>query len=184
MTARLPDAKAEVRGLAAATLSGLLRGTHPAAVQLLRTALLARAAELFGTTAARGTKRGGAAAATGGSAAASAAAAAAPPPPPPPALPSGATPLLSKHGAVSGLSALLMSHPYDVPAWLPPVLMALVRAAGGGERDGGVRSEAGRALGEFRRTHEAEALDELRGVMSPDDWDSFTHATGTASYFV
>ncbi|KAG2431096.1 hypothetical protein HXX76_009627 [Chlamydomonas incerta] len=185
VTARLPDAKAEVRGLAAATLSGLLRGTDPAAVQALRAALLARAAELFGASsaasggskaAARGTKRGGAAAAAaaGGAAAAQ----------PPLALPAGATPLLSKHGAVAGLSALLLSHPYDVPAWLPPVLMALVRAAGGGERDGGVRSAAGRALGEFRRTHEAEALDELRGAMDPDDWDSFTHATGTASYFV
>ncbi|PNH11368.1 hypothetical protein TSOC_001759 [Tetrabaena socialis] len=111
--------------------------------------------------------------------AAAAAAAAAPA-----AAPSAQQLQLDKLGCVAGLSALLLSYPYDVPSWLPPVLMALVRGSGAGEADGTVRAAAGRALAEFRRTHEAEALEELRALMDADDWDSFTHATGTASYFV
>lgn len=34
-----------------------------------------------------------------------------------------------KHGAVLGLRAFVLSSPYDVPGWLPDVLMALVRLA-------------------------------------------------------
>ena len=35
-----------------------------------------------------------------------------------------------KHAAVLGLKAFVLTSPYDVPSWLPEVLMALVRAAG------------------------------------------------------
>ncbi|EFJ46866.1 hypothetical protein VOLCADRAFT_105328 [Volvox carteri f. nagariensis] len=167
VAARLQDAKAEVRTLAAATLSGLLRGTAPEDVTALRNRLLEKAAALFGGGGGSRRRRGGDA----GPAAAAAAAS------------SPQQLQLEKLGCVAGLSALLMSCPYDVPAWLPPVLMALVRAAGGAERDGAIRGEAGRALGEFRRTHEPESLEDLRAKMDPDDWDSFTQATGTASYF-
>ncbi|KAG2489806.1 hypothetical protein HYH03_011755 [Edaphochlamys debaryana] len=170
--ARLPDPKAEVRALAAATLSGLLRGASPAEAEATRARVLARANDLFGGGGRRGNRRA-AAAATANESTAAAAGSTAP-----------AQLQLEKQGCVAGLSALLMSQPYDVAPWVPAVLLALVRAAGGGERDGGVRAEAGRALGEFRRTHEAEALEELRGAMGADDWDSFTQATGTASYFV
>ncbi len=165
MAGRLSDAKAEVRGLAAATLSGLLRGTPPEDVEELRNRLLQQAAVLFGTAGGRRRQQP-----------APAAAEAAPTAP--------AALQLQKQGCVAGLRALLMSCPYDVPRWVPPVLLALVRAAGGGERDSAVRGEAGRALGEFRRTHEAEAMEELRAMMDSDQYDSFTQATSAASYFV
>ncbi|GFR44377.1 hypothetical protein Agub_g5595, partial [Astrephomene gubernaculifera] len=208
VVSRLSDPRSQVRSLAAATLSGLLRGAAPGDVQALRSRLLIQAAELFGGGGGGGRRRRGAASATAsaGAAGAPAAGAAAPllPPraAPPSSLSSSSSPQqqlqLAKLGCVAGLSALLMSCPYDVPGWLPPVLMALVRAAtataGGGGRGGGggggggdagvVRAEAGRVLGEFRRTHEAEALEKLKGAMQADDWDSFTQATGTASYFV
>ena len=35
-----------------------------------------------------------------------------------------------KHAAVLGLKAFVLTSPYDVPAWLPEVLMALVKASG------------------------------------------------------
>lgn len=38
--------------------------------------------------------------------------------------------LARRHAAVQGLRAFVLSSPYDVPAWLPGVLMALVRLAG------------------------------------------------------
>ena len=37
--------------------------------------------------------------------------------------------LAEKHGVVLGLKAFVLSAPYDVPPWLPEVLMALVRLA-------------------------------------------------------
>lgn len=35
-----------------------------------------------------------------------------------------------RHAALLGLRAFVLTSPYDVPAWLTDVLMALVRAAG------------------------------------------------------
>ena len=34
-----------------------------------------------------------------------------------------------RHAALLGLRAFVLTSPYDVPPWLPDVLMALVRAA-------------------------------------------------------
>ena len=34
------------------------------------------------------------------------------------------------HATVLGLKAFVLAAPYDVPPWLPEVLLALVRAAG------------------------------------------------------
>jgi hypothetical protein len=106
--ARLSDDKLEVRGLAAATLSGLLRGLPEAEAEALRRRSLARAAELFPGRRRRRVGGGGGAAA------------AAPPPP---------APLPERHGAALALQAFVLSSPYDVPPWLPDVLMALVRLA-------------------------------------------------------
>lgn len=38
--------------------------------------------------------------------------------------------MADRHAAVLALKAFVLSVPYDVPAWLPPVLVALMRAAG------------------------------------------------------
>lgn len=37
--------------------------------------------------------------------------------------------LAQRHAVVLGLKAFVLSTPYDVPPWLPEVLMALVRLA-------------------------------------------------------
>jgi proteasome activator subunit 4 len=34
-----------------------------------------------------------------------------------------------KHAVIMGLQGCIMSAPYDIPSWLPKVLIALVRAA-------------------------------------------------------
>jgi proteasome activator subunit 4 len=36
---------------------------------------------------------------------------------------------VEKHAVVLGLKAFIMNTPYDVPAWLPEVLMALTQAS-------------------------------------------------------
>lgn len=56
-----------------------------------------------------------------------------------------------RHAAVQGLRAFVLSAPYDVPDWLPEVLMALVRVAG---EPGPVKTTVTKTLAEFRRTHE------------------------------
>lgn len=38
-------------------------------------------------------------------------------------------PVAEKHATVLGLSAFVLASPYDVPEWLPELLLALVRAA-------------------------------------------------------
>ena len=43
---------------------------------------------------------------------------------------SGGSSLNEKHAALLGLRAFVLTSPYDVPPWLPDVLMALVKAAG------------------------------------------------------
>ncbi len=39
------------------------------------------------------------------------------------------------------------------------------------------------ALSEFKRTHEQDSLDALRGMMSEDEWDRLQQATRSGSYF-
>jgi len=164
--ARLADPKPEVRAIAGATLSGMLRGMTDGEAAALRHRLCADARRLFSR--ARGSK---AASAAGGSAGGADA--------------SGAT--LEKQGVVQGLKAYLQSSPYDCPAWMPEVLMALVVPASASHSHSGVeaavRSAASKALSDFKRTHEQDSLAALRALMAPDDWDSLQQCTASASYF-
>lgn len=43
--------------------------------------------------------------------------------------PGSASSVNERHAALLGLRAFVLTSPYDVPAWLTDVLMALVRAA-------------------------------------------------------
>ena len=95
--------------------AGLLKGLSAEDSAALRQRFLADSQRLFSskrrrTRAAGG---GGTAAAAGGTAAAAA----------------PETPLPERHAVVLGLKAFVLSTPYDVPPWLPEVLMALVRLA-------------------------------------------------------
>eukprot|EP00730_Choanoeca_flexa_P020138 TRINITY_DN9842_c0_g1_i1.p1 TRINITY_DN9842_c0_g1~~TRINITY_DN9842_c0_g1_i1.p1 ORF type:complete len:877 (+),score=225.46 TRINITY_DN9842_c0_g1_i1:385-2631(+) len=56
-----------------------------------------------------------------------------------------------KHGAVLGLKALLLAHPYSFPDWMPDLLMAL--GARINEREP-IRATVQQALSEFWRTHQ------------------------------
>ena len=42
----------------------------------------------------------------------------------------GAATLADRHAAVLALKAFVLSCPYDVPPWLPEVLVTLMRASG------------------------------------------------------
>jgi proteasome activator subunit 4 len=82
---------------------------------------------------------------------------------------------------VLGLKACVLSTPYDVPAWLPGVLMALVRLA---PEPPPLRSSVTKALAEFRRTHEEAGLNEVREALSEEQWEAIRDVASPASYFV
>ena len=89
--------------------------------------------------------------------------------------------LPTRHGAVLALRALVMSSPYDVPAWMSPVLMALVRVS---SEKGVVGKTVTSTLSDFRRTHE-ETLEAVKSTLSEEQWEMIRDvAGGNCSYFV
>jgi hypothetical protein len=47
-----------------------------------------------------------------------------------------------------------------------------------------VRRDASKALSEFKRTHEEDALEQLRGMLGEEQWEALSQVTSSASYFV
>jgi hypothetical protein len=160
---RLEDEKLEVRELAAASLSGLVRGLRESEAAELRQRFLTRANEIFPP---RGRRRRTREELEGGGI-------------------SGTTNLSSsvpvRHGTALALQALVLSSPYDVPLWLPDVLMALVRLA---SEPAPIKTTVTKALGEFRRTHEEGGLVEVKDVLTPEMWEAIRDVASPASYFV
>ncbi|TPX58023.1 hypothetical protein PhCBS80983_g03421 [Powellomyces hirtus] len=58
--------------------------------------------------------------------------------------------MVRKHAAVLGLAALVQAFPYDVPEWMPDVLVALAKCVGDGMPIG---ASVNKTFAEFRRTH-------------------------------
>lgn len=87
----------------------------------------------------------------------------------------------TRHGLVLGLKAFILSFPYDVPRWMPAVLMSLVSMA---DQPQPIKTTVSRALGEFRRTHEESSLQECRDFFDNDQWDAIQGVASTTNYFV
>jgi hypothetical protein len=47
-----------------------------------------------------------------------------------------------------------------------------------------VRGDASKALSEFRRTHEQDALEDLKRQLGEEQWEALQQVTSSASYFV
>lgn len=156
VVAQLEDTKVEVRNIASATLSGMLRGMGGEGLEKLRRSLVDRAAKIFKKT--TRTSRGAR------------------------AVHSGEVTLLLKQSCIQGLKAFVMSSPYDCPAWMPEVLLALVAAAH--DPSPQVRTEASKVVSEYKRTHEQESMEQLRSRLEEEQWEDLQQVTSTASYFV
>jgi proteasome activator subunit 4 len=145
---RLQDPKVEVRSLATATLSGIIKALPPTDNEALRTSFVTAVPRLFSSSSQDGSKASGrkrsaaaaaaAAPAAGGASAplrgvpvvaAAAAAGGSSGGQPPLPQQQGAGFLTEAQAVVQGLKAFVLSAPYDVPGWMPQVLMALVTAA-------------------------------------------------------
>ncbi|BDA49513.1 probable proteasome activator complex subunit 4 [Coccomyxa sp. Obi] len=154
----LADKKLEVQDLAKSTLAGLIKGLPEEAAKALREEFLAKAEAIFPVRS-RGRKPAAGVAGLGTGLDA---------------------PVAQKHATALGLSAFVLASPYDVPEWLPTLLLALVRAA---SQPAPIKTSVRKALAEFRRTHEEAALAEAKRALQPDQWDALQSVASPASYF-
>eukprot|EP00879_Flechtneria_rotunda_P001404 GHRR01001556.1.p1 GENE.GHRR01001556.1~~GHRR01001556.1.p1 ORF type:complete len:449 (+),score=237.30 GHRR01001556.1:144-1349(+) len=162
---RLQDPKVEVRSLAAATLSGIIKALPVHEIDTLRGQLVSQVHLLFSSQTGAAAKRHNAAVAGAAG-----------------QQQQGAAFLAEAQAVVQGLKAFVLSSPYDVPSWMPEVLMALMAAAN--SRNPLVRRDASKALSEFKRTHEEDALEQLRVMLREEQWEALTQVTSSATYFV
>lgn len=154
----LADEKQEVRELASVTLSGVIRGLPENEAKSLREKYVERALQLMPCR--RRRRRNGS------------------------STENQVSSIAQRHGAALALKAFVLSSPYDVPGWLPGILMALVKLS---SEPPPVRTAVTSALAEFRRTHPEEdgGLFEVKDALNAEQWEAIRDAsTNPASYFV
>jgi len=158
----LEDEKLEVREMACDTVSGVIRALSAERQQVVRARILEHAKTIFPDRKRRRLANGDGKTPSSSSTKA-------------------AHTLPTRHGAVLALRALVMSSPYDVPSWMSPVLMALVRVA---TEKGAVGKTVTSTLSDFRRTHE-ETLDSVKTTLSEEEWEMIRDvAGGNCSYII
>ncbi|CAI5504830.1 unnamed protein product [Closterium sp. Naga37s-1] len=84
------------------------------------------------------------------------------------------------HGSALGLAAAVRSAPYDVPLWLPAVLLSLASLAG---EPAPVGPAVGKALGDFKRTH-ADSWHIHKEAFSAEQLEIINDLSSTVGYFV
>lgn len=167
---RLCDAQIEVRSLARDTLVGFLKGvgTANAAAAGIRARCLAAAAEQPPRKRGRPENPGGGSAGDRLD-------------------PSGGgrdTPdedaKAARHGCVLGLSACVLSAPYDVPEWMPEVLEELSRRA---NEPNPVKDTVRRTFSEFKKTHQ-DAWAETRAAFTSEQWETISMGMELAPSYI
>ncbi|CAI7867273.1 unnamed protein product, partial [Closterium sp. NIES-54] len=84
------------------------------------------------------------------------------------------------HGSALGLAAAVRSAPYDVPLWLPDVLLSLASLA---QEPAPVGPAVGKALGDFKRTH-ADSWHIHKEAFSAEQLEVINDLSSTVGYFV
>jgi len=180
----LADDQQDVREAAAHTLVPLLRDAPPAAVDALRASFLNRAKRtrkrvLRLRKAARVERAAAATAASGKAGSSSSGVVTA-------AFASGsvgsaelAAALVAQHGAVLGLGALLLSSPYAVPSWMPPVLLALTQCI---DDVPPVSTTARKLFADFWRTHRDEWAVQ-KDAFTADELEAVSELLISPSYY-
>jgi len=83
------------------------------------------------------------------------------------------------HGAVLTLAAIAMTQPYDLPAWLPDVLVALSAHF---DSPDPVGKSVKYVFSEFRRTHQ-DRWTEFRARFTEDQLDAISVVESAPAYF-
>ncbi|CAI5473328.1 unnamed protein product, partial [Closterium sp. Yama58-4] len=160
----LQDPQPEVRDMSSATLAGLFKAapqgdTWPAAIR--QSFIQSAASTLKASRAARRRANGGKSLDADSAAKA-------------------ATRTVKMHGSALGLAAAVRSAPYDVPLWLPDVLLSLASLAG---EPAPVGPAVGKALGDFKRTH-ADSWHIHKEAFSSEQLEVINDLSSTVGYFV
>ncbi|BBN03450.1 proteasome activator subunit 4 [Marchantia polymorpha subsp. ruderalis] len=87
--------------------------------------------------------------------------------------------LATTHGLVLGLAACILSVPYDMPRWLPNMVIAL---AGFSHEPWPIKATVTRTIADFRRTH-MDTWDIQKEAFSEDQLEVLSDLTSSASYF-
>ncbi|KAJ7527156.1 hypothetical protein O6H91_16G039400 [Diphasiastrum complanatum] len=84
------------------------------------------------------------------------------------------------HGVVLGLVACILSAPYDIPRWLPNMILALSKFR---NQPAPIRGTVTKTISEFRRTHaDTWAFDRIH--FSEDQLEVLSDLSSSTSYFV
>ncbi|GJP38312.1 hypothetical protein CLOM_g22765 [Closterium sp. NIES-68] len=164
VVACLQDPQPEVRDMASATLAGLLKAapqgdTWPSAIR--QSFIQSAASTLKASRAAR--RRANQGRPVDADSAAKAAAR-----------------TVKMHGSALGLAAAVRSAPYDIPTWLPELLLALANLAG---EPPPVGPAVGKALGDFKRTH-ADSWHIHKEAFTSEQLEVINDLSSTVGYFV
>ncbi|KAJ3013403.1 hypothetical protein HKX48_005762 [Thoreauomyces humboldtii] len=85
----------------------------------------------------------------------------------------------TKHAAVLGLAALVQAFPYDIPTWMPDVLVGLSRCVGDPVPIG---PSVQKTFADFRRTHQDNWTEDMRS-FSPDQMEALSDLLISPSYY-
>jgi proteasome activator subunit 4 len=84
-----------------------------------------------------------------------------------------------RHAGVLGLAALIASHPYDVPAWMPAILVKLASHIG---EPMPIKQTVKNTFGEFWRTHQ-DAWTLHKDSFDEDQLVALTNLLVSPTYF-
>ena len=78
--------------------------------------------------------------------------------------------IMCKHAAVLGLSACVLSNPYEVPEWMPTVMEALGFAS---LEPSPIKQTTQRTFAEFKKTHQ-DTWTQTRAAFTHEQWENVT----------
>mmetsp|Transcript_12243 Transcript_12243/g.17765 ORF Transcript_12243/g.17765 Transcript_12243/m.17765 type:complete len:109 (+) Transcript_12243:1-327(+) len=84
-----------------------------------------------------------------------------------------------RHAGVLGLAALVGAYPYDVPSWMPEILVLLAQHV---VDPMPIRQTVRKTFGEFWRTHQ-DTWPMLKERFSENDLNTLTNLLASPSYF-
>eukprot|EP00026_Physarum_polycephalum_P000239 Phypoly_transcript_00239.p1 GENE.Phypoly_transcript_00239~~Phypoly_transcript_00239.p1 ORF type:complete len:1800 (+),score=287.16 Phypoly_transcript_00239:113-5512(+) len=85
-----------------------------------------------------------------------------------------------RHAGVLGLAAIIGAHPYDLPQWMPDILVALAHQVGG--KTSSITDTAKKGLMEFWRTHQDTWFEEQH-QFTPEQRDALKERLTAPSYY-
>jgi len=97
-------------------------------------------------------------------------------------LPRGASAneISQKHAAVLGLSACVLSNPYEVPSWMPSVMEALGFAS---LEPAPIKETTQRTFAEFKKTHQ-DTWTQTRAAFTHEQWENVTLGLDLAPSYI